>query len=101
MRFRRGRIHWYDIAFLALAAIIVYPDHVLEWIGDRTGKHFSWRHVIFLEVFALAVLAIFTNFLLPQYPQVHWWYPILITCAVGAFRLITWLISNLFGFEDS
>jgi len=50
MRFGASRCDWYDIGIIRLAAFFVYPDKVLDWIGQHTGRVFVWRHVVLLEV---------------------------------------------------
>lgn len=58
MALRRGRIHWYDIVLLALAAAIVYPDKVLDWLSERTGRAFGRSYLILIEVLAIALMIV-------------------------------------------
>ncbi|HMJ90385.1 MAG TPA: hypothetical protein VK530_11240 [Candidatus Acidoferrum sp.] len=100
MRFGRGRWHWYDLPILALAAAIVYPDRVLDWIGERTGKAFGWTHVVLVEVFAVALLFGLMTWLIPRYESLTWWKPLLFIGVLGLFRALMWCVTEFFGFDD-
>ena len=93
----RGRLHWYDFTFIALAAVIVYPDEILDWIGARTGQHFTWIHVLFLETVVIGALALLDWYLLPIYSNLPWWKPLLFIALLGAFRAIWSMIESSFG----
>ena len=95
--FGRGRLDWYDFVFIALAGIIVYPDEILDWVGSKTGKHFTWKHIVLLEAIALVTLALITWGLLPNYPRLQWWKPLLAVAIVAVFRGIMGFISRSFG----
>ena len=95
MRFGRGRWHWYDIIIVGLAAVIVYPDRMLDWIGERTGRAFDWRHVVLVEVLVAAM-----SLLMPAYPRLEWWYPLVFVGILAVFRSIMWFVTDLFGFRD-
>jgi hypothetical protein len=58
MALRRGRLNGYDVVLLALAAAIVYPDKVLEWLSERTGRVFGWFHVMVLEGIAITSMCV-------------------------------------------
>src|SRR4051812_43879095 len=100
MAFGRSRIAWYDILLIGLAAAIVYPDKCLDWIGERTGRAFGLRHVVFLQVVAFGLLIIAMILLMPVYPKLHWWHPLVFVGMLGLFRVIARFITALFGFED-
>lgn len=100
MRFGRGRWHWYDIIIVGLAAVIVYPDKVLDWIGERTGRVFGWRHVLLLEMIAVSLMVVSMALLMPAYPQLGWFHPLLFIGALTLCRVILWFIAELFGFRD-
>ena len=95
--FGRGNLHWYDLVFAALAGVIFYPDKILVWIGAKTGQHFSWKHVVLLEAMAIAALGITDWMLLPIYPRLNWWTPLLIVGMVAMSRAVMSLISRGFG----
>ena len=100
MRYARGRLHWYDLVIGGLAAVIVYPDKVLDWIGDRTGRAFNWWHVLLLEGVAVALMFVAMSLLMPVYPRLNWWHPLLFTVSLAVFRFIMWCVTRLFGFEE-
>jgi hypothetical protein len=52
--------------------MIVYPDEILDWIGTKTGTHFTWKHIVLLELVVLGALAATTWWLLPLYPRLYW-----------------------------
>jgi hypothetical protein len=98
--FGRARWHWYDIIIVGLAAAIVYPDKVLDWVGERTGKAFGWRHIIWLEVIAIGLMIFAMTLLMPIYPRLEWWYPLLLVGAFALLRGIMWVLLEMFGFHD-
>jgi hypothetical protein len=83
-----------------LAATIVYPDQVLDWIGERTGKVFGWKHVACLEVIAIGVLILTMKLLMPVYPKLTWWYPLAGIGLIGLFRIVLKFLVGMFGFDD-
>ncbi|MBL9174536.1 MAG: hypothetical protein JNL10_13450 [Verrucomicrobiales bacterium] len=100
MRFGSGHWHWYDIIILGLAAVIVHPDRVLDWIGERSGRAFGWQHVALLEAVAMVLMSVAMALLMPAYPQLQWWHPLLLVGMLGLFRGILWFVTGLFGFPD-
>jgi hypothetical protein len=97
----RGRWYWYDIIFVGLAVVIVFPDKVLGWISDRTGREFGLWHIVWLEIIAVGLIVIAMTLLMPVCPRLNWWYPFL---SIGAFVLvrgIRWLVIEMLGFHDS
>lgn len=97
MRFDRTWWHWYDMVFLGLAAIVVYPDEVLDWMSERTGKAFGWGHLLLLEVLSLAAMAAAMVLFRPAF---YWWYPLLFIGGLAALRALHWFYAKLFGFRD-
>ena len=53
-----------------------------------------------VEVLAVSLLLTFMVLLMPCYPKLDWWEPILIVGLLALFRGIRWLVGNLFGMED-
>lgn len=100
MRIRGRGGEWYDFMLIGLAALIVYPDKILEWLSTCTGRALGWGHLILIEVVAIVLMIAVMLWLLPLYPKLEWWRPLLFVGMVAAFRLILWLITNLFGFDD-
>jgi hypothetical protein len=99
-RFGRGGWHWYDTIIIGLAAVIVYPDEVLDWVGERTGLAFSWWHVVLVEGAAIVLMVVAMTLLMPVYPRLQWWYPLLAVGILAAFRGIRWFVTDVFGFGD-
>ena len=100
MRFGRGRTHWYDFVLIAIAAAIVYPDHVLEWLSRWTGKAYGWGQLIAYEFVAIGLLIGFTFWLTSNYPAVEWWRAVMMTGMVALFRFLMWVVVKIFGFDD-
>lgn len=100
MRFGRGRWHWYDILLVGLAAMIVYPDKVLEWLGERTGRELGWLHLILIEFVAIGLMVIAMILLMPVYARLEWWYPIIFVGLLTVLRTVMWSIKQMFDFDD-
>ena len=93
-------MNWYDIVLVALAAAIVYPDKVLDWLSERTGRAFGWFHVVVLEVVAIALMGVTMLVLMPMYPKLEWWHPVLYVGMLASIRVITGWVTHLFGLND-
>ena len=100
MRLGRGRWNWYDVIIVALAVVIVYPDKVLDWIGERTGYAFDWRHILVLEGITVGLMMAAMALLMPMYPRLHWWEPLLFTGFFALLRFFMWCVARLFDFDD-
>ena len=100
MALRRGRIHGYDIVLLVLAAAMVYPDKVLEWLSERMGRVFGWFHVAVLEGIAITLMGVTMRVLMPMYPRLEWWHPVLYVGMLASIRVITGCVTRLFGLND-
>ena len=100
MTFRRGRIDWYDFVLIGLAAAIVYPDRILEWLSERTGRVLGWLHLILIEVAAIGFMIVAMMLLMPVYPKLAWWHPMLYVGLLALIRIIMWLVTKMFGFDD-
>ncbi len=93
-------MNWYDIVLVALAAAIVYPDKVLEWLSERTGRAFGWFHVVVLEVVAITSMGVTMLWLMPMYPKLEWWHPVMYVGMLASIRAITGCVTRMFGFND-
>ncbi len=93
-------MNWYDIIIGGLAAVIVYPDKVLDWIGERTDREFGWPYVVLLEAVAIALMFVAMALLMPAYPRLEWWNPLLFVGILATIRAITWFVDEWFGFRD-
>lgn len=98
MRFGRSKLDWYDYVLLGLALVIVYPDKVVGWWNGCTGRAFRWLHVVVLEVFAVALMCAFMLWLMPIYPKLEWWYPVMGVGVIALFRAVMWGVARAFGF---
>lgn len=92
-------LHNYII--LGLAAVIVYPDKVLDWIGEHTGRVFGWWYIVLLVVVSIGLMFIVTPLLLREYPSLKWWLPLLYVGIWGLVRIVVWFLTDLFGSRDS
>lgn len=100
MRFGRGNWHWYDFLLLGLAALIVYPDKVLEWLSALTGRALGWGTLLIIEAVAITLLIGAMVWLMPLYPKLTWGQPLLYIGMVALFRVLLWGITRMFGFDD-
>lgn len=100
MGFGRRGAHWYDFVLLAIAAAIVYPDHVLEWLSHWTGKAYGWGQLIVYEIVAIGLLIGFTSWLTANYPTVEWWRAGMVVGMVALFRFLIWAVTKILGFDD-
>lgn len=97
---RRGNYHWYDALLIALAGAIVYPDRVVEWLSRLSGRVLGLGSFILVEVAAIVGMVGAMLMLLPTYPKLVWWHPILYIGALAFARLGMWCVSRFFGFDD-
>jgi len=100
MRFRRGQIHWYDFILIGLAAAIVYPDKILEWVSEKTGRSYGLMALLVVEVVAIGLMIMTMVLLMPAYPKLEWSQPLLFVGCVALFRLLMWAALRMFGFDD-
>jgi hypothetical protein len=91
---------WYHLVLVLFAAVIVYPDMILDWIGTRIGKICHWGHLILLEIIAITALAVCMTALMRVYPRLDWWAPLLPIGVLGLLRLGMWMVSEFFGFDE-
>jgi hypothetical protein len=100
MRFGPSRWRWYDLLILGLAAAMVYPDKVVEWIGERTGKAVGWLHIVLFEILAITLMIVAMTLLMPAYPRLEWWYPLVFVGVIGMLRVALLFVRSLFGVDD-
>jgi hypothetical protein len=90
------RLNGYNLIMIGLASAMVYPDYVLFWINQKTGRKFSATFVVLLEVVAVALMAVAIKVFMPIYPMVEWsdiWLYIGVLCGV---RIFYWICETLF-----
>jgi hypothetical protein len=90
-----GNNGWYDIIFIGIGVIMFFPDLILEWIGEGTGRLFSWRHIVWLEIIAIVSIVIGMMLLMPSYPMLTWWNPIAFIGGIAILRTIKWLVDDM------
>lgn len=95
MTFDRVRWSWYDIIIVGISAVIVYPDRILDLIGECTGRTFGWRHIMMFEAVAITLIVVAMGLLMPAYPRLPWWYPLPIIGILALFRVATWFIDQM------
>jgi hypothetical protein len=100
MLFRRARIHWYDLVFIGLAAAIVYPDRILEWLSEQTGRAWGLLHLILVEAIAIGLMIAAMILLMPIYPRLEWWHPLFHVGMLAGIRTLMWCLSRMIGFDD-
>ncbi len=93
---RRGRLNWYDLVFLVLALVIVYPDTIREKISEAIDKPLGFRSILLLELLALSAMAFSTWLLMPHYPNLEWWHPAAWVGIVALFRALHAFLVGLF-----
>ena len=96
----RGRIGWEDIVVFTLAGAIIYPDKVLEWLSDKTGRAFGWLLLILFELGAIGLIALAMFLMMPVCPKLVWWEPFLMVGLLAAIRIGVWLALQLFDLDD-
>jgi hypothetical protein len=97
---RRGRIDWYDIVFLGIAAMMVYPDRILDWLGELTGRTFGGWYLMLIEGIAITLMVGTMLLLMPLYPKLQWWHPLASVGLLAGVRVATWLVVRMFGLDD-
>jgi hypothetical protein len=91
---------WYFFLFAALTGMIVYPDKVLEWFGERVGRDFGWLYLIPVVAAGIALMITATVLLMRIYPKLHWWWPVVCVVTAALTRLIIWWLTQGLGFDD-
>ena len=62
---RRGNIHWYDCLLIAIAAAIVYPDTVVDWLSQSMGRVLGVGTSLMVEFMATGGMVAAMVILLP------------------------------------
>ena len=89
-------VQWQNLVLLGLASAIVYPDQLLLWIGQQTGRKFEVWAIIVVEMVAVPLIAIATKLLMTFYPAIDWWDMLICLGTVGLLRIIYWVGNTLF-----
>lgn len=97
-----GRLstRWYDYLFLGLAALVVYADNVIDWIGERVGREQGWATLIATVAFGLGAMWLIKEYLSDADKQrFHGFQPIVSLAMLAAVRGMMSLVETLFGFD--
>lgn len=100
MTFGRRFFRLHDLVFLGLAAVVVYPDEILHWLSDATGRLFGWGSLILLEVVAIGLLIGAVVIFQPHASSVQWWTPLYFVGLVSVFRAVMWGLKQAIGFGE-
>jgi hypothetical protein len=79
----------YELPIIALAGAILYPDKILRWLSEKTGRIFRWWHLVLLELAAIGLLILAMYVLMPIFPKLAWWEPLFY---VGLLTVIRGLV---------
>ena len=93
-------LHFYNVVLFPLAFAAVHPDRVAEWIAERFGEPCNWLHAIGAEILILALTVLAMCWLMPSYPKLEWWLPLLYIGLLAVFRGLKRFVIDLFGFGD-
>ena len=63
--------------FLLLAFLVVFPDKVLEWLGEKLEWEITWIHYAIYEILVISL-----NFIIAELwhnfdPRINAWFPII------------------------
>jgi len=94
--FNRGFVKWYDLIFLLLSFLIVYPDVAMEKVSEIFGIIIHPVWVVLLELVAIGVLISVTFLLMANYPSLTWWHPLVVVGFLAFIRLMQSLVSRFF-----
>lgn len=100
MRFGRSSWNWYDLPIIGLAVVMVYPDKCLQWLGERTGRIFGWRHVALLEAIAIGSTIALMTVLSTADANLRWWKAVMAVCALATVRAVQWAVARVLGFDE-
>ena len=87
----------YELVIIALAGAILYPDKILRWQPEKTGKIFTWRRLILLELAAIGLLVLAMYVMLPIYPKLVWWEPLFYVGLLAVIRALVDFSTYWFG----
>lgn len=88
---------WSGYVLAALAGVAIYPDRILGWVSIRTGKPYSWFHVLLIEsAVILCVLAL--EFAFPS--RTSWAMFVFMLSVVASIRLLVQLVRFVLGITD-
>ena len=87
-------------ALLFLVSLIVFPDKILDWIADKTGRSLTRFHIVIIEVLAIGLLVLMMIFILPICYKLDRLTPPIMLVILGVMRLCLWLSTQISGSDD-
>ena len=100
MRFGRNHWQWFDLIFIGLAAVVVYPDKLLNWLGERTRRTFGWRDVVLVEMLAIGTCAAFIALFSTPDSALKWGRFLVAVGALATIRAVRWAVARIFGLNE-
>ena len=88
---------WYWYVLCAPAAMIVFPDKTLAGLGERLGRDFGLRHLLWLEGALLIVMTMSMVLVLHWYPDEAWFLPLVLIMGILLIRGVCWAVLYLLG----
>lgn len=89
-------LHWQNLVLLGFSSAIIYPDQLLLWIGQQTGRTFALWFLFIVEIVAIPLMAIATKLLMTFYPAIDWWDMLAYIGAVALLRFLYWIGEGVF-----
>ena len=96
----RGHLRWYDCLLIALAAAIIFPDEIVERLSRIYGRVLGTPTLVAVVLVGVVAMIVTTAALLPLYPRLSWWHPVLYVGTLAFCRIGMWCVSSFFGFDD-
>ena len=79
--------------FVGFAILVIFPDKALDDIGERTGRAFGRRHLVWFEIILIGLIIVAMIILKRFYPELRWFLPLIPIGFLALIRGIIW-ISN-------
>jgi len=86
-----------SIVFIGVAAAIVYPDKILNWLSDRINFEYSLWHIILVEIIAITVIIRAYIKLILVFSDLSWWLPLFAIGLLSIMRFLQWFIQEIIG----
>ena len=82
-----------------LALIVAYPDLVAEKMAQLWGREPRLTDLLAVIGGAIAALFILAALIIPHYPNVKWWQPVLFIAVMAGLRIVHGFLVRLFDFS--
>ncbi len=87
-------------AFAGLGLVIIHPDRVLDWLADQTGRIYRLRHLIILELMAIAALFCALGFAMSLTTAITSRDPLITVALIALHRFFLWLAMEILGLGE-